>query len=275
MRLPVIRRPLVVLALLLASALLALPSAPARAGAWPQQEDNGQIVLTALPYAARLRGFDRFGQPTGQGWDRRVESSIYWEHGLSPSWTIGLQPRLQTIWMNDSVRTTNSHGLAETKVFLRHMLWRGDWDVLAVQGQVAAPGMADKRNPRLAEPNASYEIRALYGHAFQLPRGMSGFVDLQAAFNYRAGVAADEVITKVTAGLRFVPGWLVLLQGVSNIGLRNAGPGGPDYSVHRLLTSVVVDLDPTWQIEVGYLREVAGRRVSMGHGVLAALWYRY
>lgn len=262
------------LAALLLAALLLRP-APARAGAWPQPEDGGQALFAVQPYQARLQGYDRFGRPSGYGWDRRVEGSVYWEHGLSPRWTAGMQPRLQALWMNQGGATLTNQGLAENKMFLRYTLWRGDWDVVAVQGQVSTPGIASQHSPRLAEPNASYEIRALAGHSFALPRGMSGFIDLQAAYNYRPGPPADEALVNVTAGLRFAPGWLALVQGISTIGMRNAGPGGPDYSIHRILGSVVVDLDERWLLAFGYMREVAGRRVPLGQGAFAALGYKY
>ncbi len=262
---------------LLLTMLLVMAALPgmARAGAWPQPEGGGQVVLNALPFQTRLQGYNRAGQPSGTGTDQRLETSIYWEHGLTDRFTVGMQPRLQAIWMHDQSGSSRNLGMAEEKAFARYTLWRGDWNVVSVQGQVGIPGLAQNRLPRLAEPNASYEIRAMYGHAFELPAGLSGFFDLQAAFNYRAGSPADEMTYKVTGGIRVAPGWLVMGQTVSTIGLRNARGTGPDYSIHRALLSLVVDLAPQWQIEVGYLRELGGRRAALGQGVLGALWYRY
>ena len=260
---------------LLMLALLATVPRLAQAGAWPQPEGGGQVVLNALPFQTRLQGYNRFGQPSGTGTDQRIEASIYWEHGLTDRFTVGMQPRLQAIWMHDQSGSSRNLGMAEEKMFARYTLYHGDWDVVSVQGQVGAPGLAQNRNPRLAEQNASYELRAMVGHAFTLPAGMSGFIDLQAAYNYRAGPPADEMTYKVTGGIRVAPGWLIMGQTVSTIGLRNARGTGPDYSIHRALLSLVVDLAPQWQVEVGYLKEIGGRHVALGQGVLGALWYRY
>jgi len=270
-------KPATAMALSLLTLLALLATAPGRAwaGAWPQPEGGGQVVFNALPFQTRLQGYNRFGQPTGTGTDRRIETSIYWEHGLTDRLTVGMQPRLQAIWMHDQAGSSRNLGMAEEKMFARYTLWRGDWDVLSVQGQVGVPGLAQSRTPRLAEPNASYEIRAMYGHAFNLWAGMSGFIDLQAAYNYRAGPPADEMTYKVTGGIRVAPGWLIMGQTVSTIGLRNARGTGPDYSIHRALLSLVVDLAPQWQVEVGYLKELGGRHVALGQGMLGALWYRY
>lgn len=260
------------LTLLLAQAM---PRA-AQAGAWPQPEGGGQVVLNGLASETRLQGYNRFGQPSGTGTDRRIEGSVYWEHGLTDRFTAGMQPRLQAIWMKDQSGSSRNLGFAEEKLFGRYTLWHGDWNVLSVQGQVGAPGLlAQNRNPRLAEPNASYEARVLYGHAFELFAGMSGFIDLQAAFNYRPGPPADEMTYKVTGGIRVAPGWLVMGQTVSTIGLRNARGIGPDYAIHRALLSLVVDLGPRWQVELAYLKELGGRHVALGQGVLGAIWYRY
>ncbi len=260
----------------LAGLLFLLGATPrAQAGAWPQPEGGGQVVFNALPFQTRLQGYNRYGQPAGTGTDQRVETSIYWEHGLTDRFTVGMQPRLQAIWMHDQSGSSRNLGLAEEKTFARYTLLRGDWDVLSVQGQASIPGLAQNRTPRLAEPNASYEARILYGHAFNLPAGMSGFIDLQAAYNYRPGPPADEMTYKVTGGIRVAPGWLVMGQSVSTIGMRNARGTGPDYSIHRALLSLVVDLAPQWQVEVGYIKELGGRHVALGQGVLGALWYRY
>ncbi len=254
---------------------LALLPGLAQAGAWPQPEDGGQASFTLNGYGARLQGYNRFGQAVGVGRERRLEGSVYWEHGVTNRLTFGLQPRLQASWMTQDGRASNNQGMAEAKVFARYTIHRGDWDAAAIQLQTALPGVAVRDQPRLAEANASYEIRALYGRGFSLPREMSGFVDLQAAFNYRAGVASDEMLYAITAGWRFYPGWMALAQGSTTIGLRNAGPGGADYAVRRVSVSMLVDLAAQWQLEVGYIKEVGGRHVSLGQSVIGALWYRY
>ena len=68
---------------------------------------------------------------------------------------------------------------------------------------------------------------------------------------------------------------MLLGQYFGTVGMRNKGAGGPDYAIHRLQASVVHDLNARHSVQLGYMREVDGRRVALGQAVLLAWWYRY
>ena len=256
---------------------LALPTPRARAAPWVQQEGQGILILQATPYTAGTRGFDTLGRANGTGSFGRFElASPYWEHGLTSRWTVGLQPRLQVAWLRENGRTSTNMGLADASAFARYMVYQGRLDVFSVQATLATPGVDGAGGtPRIAEPNMGAEIRALYGIGTRLPWGMTGFATAELAFRGRIGNAADEARVDIGFGLRPLPHWLLMLQSFSNLGLRNNGPGGADYSVSKLQATVVYEFNRTWALALGYTRDVAGRRVPLGQGAVLALWYRY
>ena len=66
-----------------------------------------------------------------------------------------------------------------------------------------------------------------------------------------------------------------MLQSYNNIGRRNNRPGGADYTVAKLQAGAVWEFSERMALSLAYLRDVAGRRVALGQGVILSLWYRY
>ena len=264
--------------LALAAGLLALLAGGAAAGPWTQDEGHGQVILQAGPYRSDVNGTDDRGRTTGIGKLYRGDAGAYWEHGVSPRWTVGLAPRLQASWLDDRVnhRTTASQGLAELGGFARYRLYKGDYDVLSIQGGVSTPGIAnDSTRLRIAEPHPSLAMSLAYGIGLPLPRGMSAFAAFEAGYRYRPGTAADELRLDASIGFRPIPRWMLIAQSFSTLGMRNNGPNGADYAVNKVQFSVVHELTERHSIAVGYMREIDGRRVALGQAVFGSLWYRY
>ena len=258
----------------LTMAALMLGSAPAVAQ-WPQPEGGGQVIIGGGPYWARINGFDNRGNATRNGSIDRIDISPYWEHGLTQRWTVGIAPRLQAAWMDQTSVRSSGFGMAEANIFARYALYRGTYDVLSLQGTLSTPGIGPIRNPFIAEARPSLEARVMYGRSFPLPREMSAFAAVGAGYRYRAGAPADELRFDATVGFRPLPNWMLLGQYFGTVGLRNNGAGGPDYAIHRLQGSVVYDLNARQSVQLGYMREIDGRRVALGQAVLLAWWYRY
>ena len=252
------------------------PPRPALAGAWPQPEDGGFVTMPLAPYYARTQGFDRRGVPNGFGSQRSLEFGPYWEHGLSARWTIGLQPRLTTVWMNEPGNHNTNFGLAELQAFARYNLYLDDRNSVSVQGGVGTPGIAQRAsNPSLAEPNATYELRLLYGRGIPIAPRVNAFFDTQIAYRYRSGPAADVLFLKNTLGVRPFEEWVFWVQSITDLGLRNGRGFGADYSAQRLTMSAVWDFTAHSSLEFTLLREMATRHVPRGQGAVLAYWYRY
>jgi hypothetical protein len=250
------------------------PLHTAWAGAWPQEPGQWQAIEQFTYYQAAVQGTGPHGEPVGIGTYHQMEFAPYVEYGLTDRWTLGTQPRLQSVWTESAGATKWSDGLAQLNVFARYTVYHGDYDVVAVQGQVGVPGAATSADPQVAYPNTEYELRGLYGHGFSLG-SWTGFTDAEVAGRLRMGADADEVRLDLTAGVRPVPDWMLLVQSFSTIGLRDNGPGGADYSITKLYASLVYDITPRVSVQVGGYRELAGRNVSLGNAGLLALWLKF
>jgi hypothetical protein len=247
------------------------------AAAWNQDEGHGILILPLSPYWAPIQGYDSTGRPAGHGNQTRLDMSPYVEYGLSPRWTIGMAPRLQALWMDNNQTRSSNFGVAQADVFARYQVYRGERDVFAVQGTFSTPGFAGGgNNPFIAQPNLAMEARAMYGIGGNLGRpGVTGFTSLEAAYQYWAGTASDQVHLDATFGIRPWPRWMFLGQSFNTISVRNNGPGGPDYNIAKLQFSAVYDMTDRSSVQFGYMREIAGSRVALGQAFLLALWYRF
>lgn len=259
---------------LVATALL-IPPATALAGAWPQPAGGWQAIEQFTYYQTKTEGYDSEGRPAGYGTYRQLEFSPYVEYGATDRLTLGMQPRLQTVWNSTSAGTATSWGLAEFNLFARWTLAQYTNDVFSVQGTAGLPGGATSADPEVAYRNAEYEARLLWGHALEFGGGMSAFTDLEAGYRARMGPDADEVHLDVTAGFRPVARWLLLAQSFTTLGMRNSAPTGANYSITKLQISGVYSLTQHVAVQAGFYSELAGRNVSLGNAGLVALWLNF
>ncbi len=252
-----------------------LAPATAFAGAWPQPVGHWQAIEQFTYYQTQTQGYAAQGRPAGTGTYRQIELATYIEYGATGRLTLGIQPRLQTVWNSNGAGTTTSSGLAEFNLFARWTLARYANDVFAVQGTVGLPGAASAANPAVAYRNAEYEARMLWGHSLDLGGGMSAFTDLEAGYRARMGPDANEVHLDATAGFRPVQRWLVMAQSFTTLGLRDNTPTGANYSITKLQISAVYSLTQHVAVQAGFYSELAGRNVSLGNAGLVALWLNF
>lgn len=256
---------------------LAFSADRAEAGAYPR-DPGTWLVISQFDYAVSdTKGYDPQGHQTGRGTYTQIEFSPYIEYGLTPDWTLGLQPRTQLASLKNDAggQGGTSAGLAQVNLFARYTVYRWDFDVLAVQAQYGVPGFAGRNNPQVASPWAEYEARLLYGHDFTLSDDLGGFVDAEIAYRLNAGHSADQIRTDLTLGLRPSPEWLVLAQAFLTFGLRNNVGNGNDYDQYRLQLSVVRQLTDDIWLQVGGWHDVGGRNVARSNAGIVALWFRF
>jgi hypothetical protein len=250
----------------------------AQAGAWPQDEGRWLVVNQFTYIDSPANGYNSQGRPEGHGSLQQIEFSPYIEYGVTEDWTLGLQPRLQ--YADLSVPTGQrgggaNTGLAEINLFSRYTIYKWDYDVLAVQAMLGAPGISGGGQPMVANPWPEYELRLLYGHAFDLTDDVSGFFDTEIAYRLEGGHNADQIHWDSTIGLRPDPDWLVMLQFNASKGLRdNTGTGG-DYDQYRLQAALGTRIaDETW-IVLGAFHDLGGHNVALGTGATLAIWTRF
>lgn len=250
----------------------------AMAGAWPQDE-NRWLVVNQFSYSeSQTNGFGPNGQRIGHGNFKQFEFSPYIEYGVTPDWTIGVQPRFQ--YANLSVPSGqccggSTLGVAQVNLFARYTLYRWDFDVLAVQATFGTPGYTGKNNPQVAAPWASAEIRGLYGHAFDVTDDVTGFFDTELAYRYQGGHNADELHSDTTIGLKPGEDWIALLSFNMTLGVGNNTGTGGNYDQYRIGAAVGYRiLDETWLVLGGY-HDIAGSHVALGNGVTLSIWTRF
>jgi hypothetical protein len=254
--------------------MLTLPHV-AQAGAWPQEQGAGQLINSFSYYEVNVNRYDGLGKPSGRGDYRQFELSPYFEYGLTDRWTIGAQPRVQEVTQSGLPYTGRSFGLVQFNLFARYTLYHDDYNALSVQGQFGIPGTATAREPALAQPNAEYEARALYGHGFVLPNGWTGFVDSEAGYRLETNGNADQVRADVTFGVQPVPNWKFFAQSFNTFSVSGALPGEINYNLYRVEVSALRVLTPRTAIQFGVWDDVGGHHISLGDAGIVALWYEF
>ncbi len=250
----------------------------AQAGAWPQEQGRWLIVNQFTFSDTATKGYDNQGRPAGNGSLKQFEFSPYIEYGVTPEWTLGLQPRFQVAHLSAPVGqkgASSASGLAEVNLFSRYTLYRWDYDVLAVQAMLGVPGFAGKNMPTVAAPWPEYEARLLYGHSFDFGKNISAFFDTEVAYRLEGGHNADQIHSDTTFGFRPDSDWLAMLQFNATWGLANNTGSGSNYDQYRLSAAIGrrVGAD-TWLLLGGYT-DLGGRNVSLGNGVTVSIWTKF
>lgn len=256
-----------------ALALLAWP-ATARAGAWTEPAGSWLVINSLSYYQVAVSGYDAFGRPAGTGTYKQVELAPYTEYGLNDRVTIGMQPRLQYVSQSGLPGTKDSFGLVQLNLFVRYLVWQGGPNVVSVQGTVGIPGVATADEPLLAQPNAEYEARLLYGRGFDLPNGWHGFANAEAAYRIEENGWADQLHGDITLGLNVTPTWMLLAQSFNTVSVGNSAPGQSDYDLYRVQFTAVHNFTPRVGVQFGFWHDAGGRRIALGNAGIVALWLR-
>lgn len=254
--------------------LLALPQA-ALAGAWPQEAGHGQLINSFSYYEVNVDGYNGLGKPSGRGTYTQLEIAPYLEYGLTDRWTIGGQPRVQEVTQTGLPFTGHSFGLVQFNIFARYTLYNDDYNAVSVQGQAGIPGAATSHDPILAEPNAEYEGRALYGRGLVFPNGWTGFIDTEAGYRFETNGNANQIRADFTFGVTPVPKWNVFAQSFNTFSTSGAQPGAIGYNLYRVEISVVHTLTPSTAIQFGVWDDVGGHNISRGDAGIVALWFQF
>jgi hypothetical protein len=273
-------------ALLLAALVTFFGHAPAaRGGAWTFAEHSGQLILTTLYYQAEhtftrgggRRAFDHDGSFT------KWEFNPYLEYGLRNDVTLMASIFLREVEFTNRFGGDRNFGLADPELALRYRLSAPESrTVWSIQGLVKLPVATSSATPPLGNEQTDVEARLLVGRGFSIG-GHGAFWNVEGAFRFRDEAPADEVRLDATLGYDVTPNWLVLgqffgLKGVGNSS-PSASPGNPsletDYDLYKAQVSVVYRIAPSIRLQVGYLRDLAGRNTGAGQGALFALWLRF
>jgi len=198
-----------------------------------------------------------------------VTTSTYGEYGAAEGFTIG-----GVIESSKPVGAVSDQSTDVTlAAFGRLRLHSGAaGDPFSLQAGVVVPlDTLSRTGAQQLDSEQEVDLRALYGRGFATGWG-DAFYDLQGGVRIKLRDGADEVKLDLTAGLRPAPGWLLLIQSFSTIGMRNNGEGGSDFDVFRLAPSVGYELWTDVTLLLGIEQDVAGRSIDKGTRLKLAVW---
>jgi hypothetical protein len=275
--------------LLLAGVAAGLASAagtsPAHAGAWTYAAGTGQVIFNNTYYRA-THEFTKSGDRrsfSDDGEFTKFEFNPWIEYGLRDDLTMVLNLFVRRVAFSNDFTDDTNFGIADPEIGLRYRLSPPDAKtVWAVQGLVKLPLSEPDATPPLGNEQTDVEARLLVGRSFSIgPRW--GYWDVEVGYRFRDEEPADEIKLEATLGVSPIERWLLIGQFFGTVGLRNGtsirienNPTiDPNYDLYKVQLSIVYELTRSVRLQLGYLRDLAGRNTGAGEAALLAVWFRF
>jgi hypothetical protein len=242
------------------------------AGAWTLPAGKGQVIVTGS-FVSADRYYDSRGRILRGPNYQKFEASAFLEYGFTDRFTGLLSPSL----LAASVAGVGAHyvGPGYTEIGGRFRLLAGESWVVSMQASARLPVPANRLNPAAACCTAGeVDIRLLLGKSFTLG-AWPAFIDAQAGYRLREGLAQDELRIDVTLGVRPLPNWLILLQSF-NVLANDADAGiFTQARYHKVRLGAVWDFAHHWSLQLAGIATIAGRSAPVEAGFVTGLWYRF
>jgi len=254
------------------AATFLLSATPALAGAWPQEEGTGQIIVTAV-YSNSTKGFDADGKTVNIDDYQKAEVYALVEYGITGDVTVIFNPSFRDVSIEGP--GAEASGLGYTEIGARYRLAEGNGWVPSLQGTLRIPGQEiDTNLAQIGATDTEYDMRALVGYGFKIGEA-DAFVDLQGAYRLRDGDPPNEFRADLTFGLRPTQKMQVLAQ-LFNTFSDGSGQGVfSEYRFHNAQFSVVYDVNESFSVQVGGLATLGGENALRERGIVAAAWFRF
>lgn len=254
----------------LGSAGLVVATAPADAGAWPQEKGEGLLVITTLMDRAD-QGFGPDGETVDDGYFYKDETAAYLEYGLTARTTWVSRVAWQSVERRQGSRVDAARGLSASELALRHQVWSDGPDTLSFQAGVLLPGSGENvSNQPLGSGETAWEARALWGRRLS----PSQFADVQLSHRWRGGEDLNEARLDLTWGWQPAERWQVLAQSFSVWSVEAARPGRPEFQQHKLQVSVGRQWGDV-EYHLGIAATPAGRNVINERMAFLSVWRRF
>ena len=246
------------------------------AGAWSLPKGDGQIIST-ITYANARRAFDT-DRKTGAVVDfLKTDQGVYLEYGLTGRATVVVSGALQDISYISREGPQQYSGLGTSRIGLRYGLKQtGRW-VLAVQPSLVIPaGGETVPDADLGRGGLGGELRMLAGRNITIAK-RPGFLDVQAAFDYRSGDGPEQASMDVTLGVDIAPKIQIIGQAFAQY--TTQGSFGVDQVLEndslKLQGSIVYKYGKRSALQFGAFSTVIGRNTVQQKGVSIGLWERF
>ena len=259
--------------LTLAVAAVCAQSNIAYAGAFLQNEHEGQAILLTTILEAR-HSFDKSGAVVPAAKTRKTEPSIYIEYGLQSWISVFAQGSYTNNQVGSPVNATYS-GLGYSEFGGRVRILETSGFILSSQSSVRLPAPSDHQNPaQIGNTGLESDNRLQLGKSFKL-YGFSAFSDINIGYRTRAGLPANEWRSDFSFGIRPSPKFMVLMQSFNAVSDGSGRARFPKSASSKVQLSAVYDFSTKWSGQVGAFTTIIGRSYNRETGALIALWRRF
>lgn len=243
-----------------------------RAGAFLMPQGAGQLIVGVAGIQSDRRFSASGALEPAPSW-RKANIGGYFEYGLTSRLTAVVAPAVSGWAGAVATAPVGSDGSA---LGLRYGIWRNAAHVVSLQVLVQPPVGRESQANRIADDGArsfAADLRMLYGGCFDM-FGWPAFVSLEPGGRLRAGGLPNALVFDGTLGVRVRSRWMVLLQTFESYRFA-ASPVSPSALSAKLAASLVYELAPSWSLQVGAFRGVAGFNTAREVGPFASLWRRF
>lgn len=249
---------------------MAFSPTPAFAGAWTENEGQGQLIAT-------LFGWFGDGSPWGGNpavKQNRIEAQAYLQYGITNELTIFGQTALERYALSRPEESLYT-GFDYSELGIRQKLWStGEW-VFSGEATLFIPGAHNSASPAQAgNTGGAAEGRLLAGYNLTVGP-WPAFLDFEGAYRFRSAGPPNEWHADATLGVKFTPRLMVMLQDFTTISTAQVNPGFPSWRNSVVEASVVIGLDDRWSLQLGLFTTIVAIRTNTQHGAALAVWRNF
>ncbi len=247
----------------------------ARAGAWLQNENDGQIITTFRYYST-----DTFFTPDGSKTKipdfSKTEINPYFEYGLRNWITIGGDLDLASV-SND---TPHLKDITDTKInsgsiFARAYLYHQGNYVVSLEPGIDFPSsIGSDLTSDGSKPIPELKLNFGYGFAMN---GRNHFFDASLKYRKRSDGGLDDMVKgEATLGYKLSDDFTALAQlsQEETLGPVDKGISG-NYNLTKPQLSVLYDYSKSFSHQLGVFSDIYGQNVGAGYGVTYSVWYKF
>ncbi len=246
----------------------------AHAGAWPLPAGQGQTIITASGQKAS-ESYDAGGGANTPTLYEKITAELYWEHGLTDTWTGVISSGIETVTIDSPGRALQSTtGVSATQFAARRLIIKSDNYVVSAQGGIIF-GQSGENVPgaTLGLGGTDFEIGGLAGASGRI-NGYDAFAQAHMARRFRSGGFADETRFDITTGIQPAPRVQIFLQGFYAAG-EQSDRGFPAYRRLKIQPSTTYEYRRFRRVQLGLSHTVWGQNSLKDTGVFISVWRRY
>ena len=250
-----------------------LISSGVQAGAWLQNEGEGEVIGTVRFYTAKSY-FDENGHRTSIPLFTKSELAAYFEYGLRPYLTLGGEVDLAGV-SNEAPQFTDPFKIKPSygSIFARTYLYQGNDYVVSIEPGITFPRTLGNELTPDGEKLIP-ELKLNFGYGFEA-QDQHHFIDASLKYRHRNDNNLDDMLkAELSLGYRFNDRIMGLAQisQEKNLGSIANTPGNYDLTKPQL--SVLYDHD-YFASQVGVFADLYGKNTGAGYGLLYSVWYKF